>query len=376
MDTDQALLDALYLGVTDAQAFERAIVMLASKFGCGSSALVALDRQRPETNLILSTGVFDAAASKRYAEYYGAIDPAPAAIARLPVGTVSATDRMMSREDFHSEFVQDFYRPLGMRETLVANIASNGGQYALLGLHRGQDRPAFTDFEIATLERFIPHLTRAIQLRRSFINVEAHSTSLQTMLDRSLSGMALMESPESAIFINATLREISARGDGLSLDRRGRLIPAHADARRVFDRTVADIFAGGSGAIVMPRSADERPYSVLVAPAPGLLAQWNWERRARPGAIVLVHDPARRMPNAVETLRQGMGLTAGAARLVAALSADDDLKSFAEREGVTIHTARFHLRTALVRTGTRTQAELVRYAVQMLRDLSLQNLDA
>jgi DNA-binding CsgD family transcriptional regulator len=82
------------------------------------------------------------------------------------------------------------------------------------------------------------------------------------------------------------------------------------------------------------------------------------------------------MPNAVETLRQGMGLTAGAARLVAALSADDDLKSFAEREGVTIHTARFHLRTALVRTGTRTQAELVRYAVQMLRDLSLQNLDA
>jgi hypothetical protein len=41
------------------------------------------------------------------------------------------------------------------------------------------------------------------------------------------------------------------------------------------------------------------------------------------------------------------------------------------REGVTIHTARFHLRTALTRTGTKTQADLVRSAVRLLRDMAL-----
>ena len=60
-----------------------------------------------------------------------------------------------------------------------------------------------------------------------------------------------------------------------------------------------------------------------------------------------------------------------AARLAAALAADDDLKSFAAREGITIHTARFHLRTALARTGARTQAELVRLAVRLIRDFAL-----
>ena len=94
------------------------------------------------------------------------------------------------------------------------------------------------------------------------------------------------------------------------------------------------------------------------------------EARGR-GVIVLVHDPDSRPRQAEEILQVGLGLTPGAARLVAALAADDDLKAFAAREGVTIHTARFHLRTALTRTGTKTQSDLVRSAVRLLRDMAL-----
>jgi DNA-binding CsgD family transcriptional regulator len=57
------------------------------------------------------------------------------------------------------------------------------------------------------------------------------------------------------------------------------------------------------------------------------------------------------------------------------LAADDDLKSYAERERLTIHTARFHLRRALEWTGARTQAELVRLAVRLLRDVALSRHD-
>ena len=89
------------------------------------------------------------------------------------------------------------------------------------------------------------------------------------------------------------------------------------------------------------------------------------------GALVLVHDPDTRSRAPAELLERALNLPKGAARLVAALAADEDLKSFAEREGVTIHTVRFHLRTALARTGTRNQAELVRIAVRLLRDLAL-----
>lgn len=110
---------------------------------------------------------------------------------------------------------------------------------------------------------------------------------------------------------------------------------------------------------------------MLVAPSPSSLAALSWERRGYATAIVLVHDPAVRSPNAASILEKGLHLPKGAARLVAALAADDRLKSFAEREQVTIHTARFHLRTALARAGARTQAELVRLVVRLLRDFAL-----
>jgi len=88
MDDNQKLLDALYLGVTDAQSFEQAIAMLAARFGCGSSALALFDHHRPYANLFLTTGVLDAESSRRYSEYYGALDPAPPAVLKLAAGTV------------------------------------------------------------------------------------------------------------------------------------------------------------------------------------------------------------------------------------------------------------------------------------------------
>ena len=92
-------------------------------------------------------------------------------------------------------------------------------------------------------------------------------------------------------------------------------------------------------------------------------------RRHRAGVQIIRENSAGDAP------RRGVGqvlhLPKGAVRPVAALAGDDDRYSFAECEGVTIETARFHLHTALTRSGARTQAELVRLAVRLLRDFAL-----
>jgi DNA-binding CsgD family transcriptional regulator len=127
----------------------------------------------------------------------------------------------------------------------------------------------------------------------------------------------------------------------------------------------------GEGSMMISRKVASDPYSVLVVPSPTPLAEGVWDRSPRATTLMFVHDPEGRIVNADEVLRASLGLTPGAARLVAALAGNDDLKSFAEREGVTIHTVRYHLRTALARTGMRTQAELVRLAVRHIHDLGL-----
>jgi len=152
-------------------------------------------------------------------------------------------------------------------------------------------------------------------------------------------------------------------------------MPINIEARRRFDTLLKDVNGGGTGGILTIQRTGLRNYVVMIAPAPLSSVQSEWERRGPTGAIVLVHDPESGAREAVDVLEQGMGLTRGAARVVAALAGDDDLRSFAEREGVTIHTVRFHLRTALARTGTRSQAELVRLAVRLLRDVALSRSD-
>jgi hypothetical protein len=375
IDADPRLVDALYRGVDDPAEFERALTILSASFACGSAALISLDAAAPATNVVLSTGLWDDAVRDRYVRDFAAIDPAPAAFARLRVGTASTTDRMLSAQERQCAFLHEFYLPLGLAETLGGTLQASRGRFELIGLHRGADRPPFEDDELAQIERLMPHVARALQLRRVFRQLETRVAGLEAALDRLEAGVLLLEPAGPACFINRTMRAIAKRGDGLSLDRRGRPVPAGADARRRLDALLDAVAHGGAGGtLALPRSSGARPYAVLVAPAPSSLVQapWApWVPRGSIHALVVVHDPAKTRMADPEVLQRALDLPKGAARLLAALAAEDDLKSYSEREGVTIHTARFHLRRALERTGTRSQAELIRLAVRMLRDFGL-----
>lgn len=181
----------------------------------------------------------------------------------------------------------------------------------------------------------------------------------------------LLAADGEVLFVNAAMHALTQQSDGFVLGRMGKPLVTHTDARRRFDALLINVAGGGAGGVVAVPRARGRDYVVLVAPSPASSAQSDWERGGPRGAIVVVHDPDSGSANTSEILEQGLGLSKGAARLVAALAADHDLKTFAESEGVTIHTARFHLRSALSRTGAKTQAEVVRIAVRLLRDFAL-----
>jgi DNA-binding CsgD family transcriptional regulator len=375
---DAEVLDALYRGAADSSELERALELLADMFACRSATLISLDLQASATDMVLSTGLWDAAVRERYMRDFAAFDPAPQAFARMRVGTASTTDRILTAEQLRQgAFVNELYRPLGLAETLGGMLRSDQGRFEMIGLQRGPDRPPFEDDEIARVERLMPHVARALQLRRAFLEIETKTAGLQAAVERLLVGMVLLDPVGTSVFVNGARRAIANRADGLSLDRAGRPLPASIEARQQLDALLHAVTRGGAGGtLAVPRSSGLRPYAVLAAPAPSSLTQGRpWGRHGANCALVLVHDPAGRSITDADVLQKGLGLTAGAARLVAALAGEDDLKSFAEREGVTIHTARFHLRTALARTGARSQAELVRLAVRLLRDFGLGESD-
>jgi DNA-binding CsgD family transcriptional regulator len=129
---------------------------------------------------------------------------------------------------------------------------------------------------------------------------------------------------------------------------------------------------GGPGGVLgVPTTQAGSAYAVLVAPLASNMGAWFRNPLTRSSAVLLVHDPLSRSRHAVEILQSALGLRPGAAKLAAALAGDDDLQSYAERERISINTVRFHLRSALAQTQTRTQAELVGVVVRLLRDIAL-----
>jgi DNA-binding CsgD family transcriptional regulator len=86
--------------------------------------------------------------------------------------------------------------------------------------------------------------------------------------------------------------------------------------------------------------------------------------------LALIHAPddAPAVPAAM--LRTHLGLTAREAEVVCSLVAGIRLVGFAARAGISVNTAKFHLRAIYAKTGTHTQAGLVAKAVMLLAGLN------
>ena len=146
------------------------------------------------------------------------------------------------------------------------------------------------------------------------------------------------------MFVNAAARAIAGARDGISLDRKGRLLPTdHAAAKRLAAMQ-SEVLRGGAGGLIHIKRPSDRPaYVVLVAPLP---STEDILLRTRRGILIVIHDPSRRIVATVQRLAQLLHVPLGAAKVVEALIAGIELKDYAEQEGISMNTVKFHLKTA------------------------------
>jgi DNA-binding NarL/FixJ family response regulator len=162
---------------------------------------------------------------------------------------------------------------------------------------------------------------------------------------------------------------MSARDVVFALDRQGRPFAVDRAANGRLAELLRDVANGGAGGIVRVKRPDGKPaYAAMVAP---LVLDDGVETRSRRkrGALFVIHDPLSEMPKP-RLVADLFGLPQGAASLLAALCAGDDLKDYSERTGISLNTVRFHLKTAFARVGVRRQSDLMRRVTATLRDLA------
>lgn len=378
MDIGEAdLIGLFYEATTKPEVWQTAIARMQAMFKAEAAILGIYDPAAHNISLSFSSGIWTPEVMETYAREFVKVDPAPAKFSRVRAGKAVSTENLIPAvERRHSVFFNEFMRPVGLQDALGARLLDISGGFSALAVHRSPKQPAFSRSDGAAFERVVPHATRAFQLHRTFALLGSKVALLATMVDRLTVGLIAMDREGKPIHANHMALALIGRKDGLRQDPDGQLRANNraADSRLVvLQRAVR---RGGSGGIARaPREHSAQAYAVLVAPLPAGAGLSGAIGEGRSGTLVLIHDPDLLTPTPMQVLAPMYGLTPRGAELAAALAAGDDLKDYAERAGISLHTVRFHLKGLFAVLGVRSQAQLVRLAVRALAEFGLERDD-
>lgn len=359
-----ALIDLAYDAATGADAWPALLQGLARAVGCDVAGLNVQDLKGGPARLQHQIGA-DPSWTARYETYFA---PRNIFLAARPDLIFSGAIRngeaiVPDQQAMRTEYFNDFLRPLGILHAVGMVPFKTGRVASLLSLMRRIGAPSFAESDFSLLARFMPHLQRAISIHRRLETVDLARTAAADALDRMTVGIIILDRDGAPLFSNQQSQSFLGQGDGLLLLRDGLSASRPADAAAL-KRLVADACCTGGGRGLLPggalhvaRRPPRRPLSVLIAP---LRARSFALAGESPAAVVFVGDPERSVEGIGAILRGLYGLTPAEAAVAALLLEGLRTDELAERLGITLFTARTHVKRVLSKVDARSQAELVR----------------
>lgn len=223
--------------------------------------------------------------------------------------------------------------------------------------HKGpHDRIAIDEARLAIVA---DHLRRALGLRQALHHSESINAAMRKSLDSFDVGIAHIDMEAVVLQRNASFERL-VLGSAATI----------ADGRLVFrDMERQDaLHAYLSDALRAHRSEDEPKLDIDTAT--GTYIQF---RRSKIGRgpfsggncvfLVVAAETRRARVTPSPGLLEKHGLTTAEVRLIGALTSGQTLKKYAQEAGISIHTARSHLKKIYYKTGLSSQTGLIRYVL-------------
>jgi DNA-binding CsgD family transcriptional regulator/PAS domain-containing protein len=369
-----SLIELAYDAASDPGRWTNLLQALSTALRC---ELVAFDLRDSETyraKVQCHVGPYDATLKRGYETYYAERNIFLRARPDLTFsGAIRNCEAIVpDRDAVKSEYFNDFLRRIGVLHGIGMVPVREGPVMTVLSLMRRIGAPSFTDRDIAFLGRFMPHLQRATLIQRRLRGVDLERAAASEAVDRLPYGVVILDETGQILFVNAAGEEMLAEGDGLrTVGGRLSAIPRReADALR---HLVAKASAppgrlpeGAAGFLQVSRPSGQRDFALLIAPL--RLDMFALTNR-RPAAIVFITDPERAAVGVEAILRRLFALTPAEAEVTAQLLRGRSLEEIRAELGTSVHTTRTHLKRVFAKTGTRSQAELVRVILRSPAEL-------
>ena len=285
-----------------------------------------------------------------------------AAMAMLPLQVVPRKQISNDREFERDPAARSILIAQGLYHGCIANLHRAGPLLSTVTIYRPRRAGDFERAEIGILRRLVPHLGGALRVHRYLSASQIHRHQAEEALNQLDIGLLLLADDGRIEFDNRAARNLLRRGDGIKAHGGKLRASHHADNARLagaIARAAGQVAPRMVQALRLDRGPGRRPLQVWAVPLPREPRSFLVETSPS-DVMVLVVDPELTPAPPVEALRALYGLTQAEARLTCGLLKGERLEDYAERSGISMNTARTHLKSVFAKTDTDRQAELVR----------------
>jgi DNA-binding CsgD family transcriptional regulator len=283
--------------------------------------------------------------------------------AKLPVGQLFSFDTVVPATEFaRTEFYNEWWHPQGLDRAIGMNLIVDNDVSAVVTIYRPNSRPEFSDRDKQLFTRLLPHLVRALEIRRCIAHAAGFEIDLRATIAHLEKAAFIVAATGCLLHCNRMAEQLLAK-KALNLSGSGVLIADNSTATSTL-RKLVDTATGQAAQATRAflKRSEDRSLMIRVSPLPGVHSAFS-----SPRALILIDDPdsAPSTTDCTDLLRAEFNLTVAEATLAIKLASGEDLRNYADRACITYTTARTHLARIFDKLGLHRQSELSRLVVKL-----------
>lgn len=358
-EADTSLINAIYEAAENIHCWEGALTALARAHRSTWAALISHDRDAKQGSIIYSCGIPEAL-RREYKAQFASINPWVTAYASAcAFGTAISGESMLPAPQLRkTQFFRKFLLRLGMIHTMHAGIAKDGPLETHLVLGRPESQKPYGHSEIDALQPFVGHVVRAWRIGDRLSRVQLLSRQALQALDHLSVGVLILDKIGQVLAMNREARAIIERGEGVGIGPDGLEVIEDGRTKRLSAILARDQWPCRFRLLAAQSPSGSGQIALLVRPLEDASGRGN------AGVLVFVSDPHGRTNRFdPEIIGRFYSMTPAEARLAARMAHGNNLDGVAGELGISIHTARTHLKRIFEKTGVDRQSALV-YVLQ------------
>lgn len=316
---------------------------------------------------------------KKYRDYYYTIDPLAHELVRqrkFHSGFIGTLHDFLDDDEYQaSEFHRDWLSKLGAPTTMFACISGTDDQttpIAYMSLFRLNGREHFDKTNVARLEPLVPHLQRSLELEQSMLRDHSIAQAVDLARGKAKCGVAVVDFDGRIIHTNDLLKTILQNYEGL-IHRNGRIRARDSgiDARLQKAVKVAAVpdqieKLDSLSPCMVTAPHEDTAIIVRISPFPEGSNESSWPKGAkRPRAVLQFYVNDKQMPvDLGPNITAAFNLTPAEARFAEAFVEHTSVTIAGKQCNITEGTARNVLKSLYRKTGTASQASLIKMILQ------------